>query len=766
MEITVLALLEPGPSFANVGWWLILFIVAFLIAMEVKRQQSAEKSPGGFRKANERRAEKTLTTRAPEDVTKDYMEVVLERDSVREPWGLVWHVQGYKAQRFLIAGLEPNSPAGSCRAQGLRGIRRGDELLSVNGKCQFQLMCQELARAEKLSLQFLKADVVLPLDESSDEDLCQPEPRSPSIQASAESDGQAIAESVEEEDEPSCGVSQPFSPSEVASLAASSGTTGATCAEPRGRDAAIKRADAPVKKKSRRHGAGHFSSSASGSGSGSEQASCASKCPSTDWEYMMDNRPGSLMTAELQGLSARDRPVPAAEMSHTNNVVIVAGSPVIALQTASALGTVVGGGVFHPMQNIRGRQQLPVLPSSQLAAAPMIHTDAMGQICPVVEQFVPQMAEVSPELQAVQAVPFPMSRQGSKESAGTGSATCGVIFEAEESLHARSGSAPPGGCCMELPTPPQAARKRTYRSGKKVRAKRTRAAIRAMQAAEAAEVAEAPAEVAPQKQPEAEVKGSAARSGSAPPSCHGGALKNPEPEEGKLYYKPRRRAGKKVRQRMEHAIARRREQALMAEAAENCRMVSDDEGAHAAPKRLARAARAKRADSPVSTVSTAISTAAATVSAVASTATASNTGSEGIMPRRSFYSRRPPLSGLPTMAEAAPEIVPPRASQRNSSRDARRNSASNAGGDVEEIIGRQVLLTGLVHAPQFNGHWGHVDGFDATSQRYVLRVFTGQPGAKPKIAKLRRDCFIVPKGEVPSEAGQPKAWQPSLRLGA
>jgi hypothetical protein len=31
---------------------------------------------------------------------------------------------------------------------------------------------KELARAEKLSLQFLKADVVLPLDESSDEDAC------------------------------------------------------------------------------------------------------------------------------------------------------------------------------------------------------------------------------------------------------------------------------------------------------------------------------------------------------------------------------------------------------------------------------------------------------------------------------------------------------------------------------------------------------------------------------------------------------------------
>ena len=32
--------------------------------------------------------------------SQDYMEVVLERDSVGEPWGLVWHVQGYKAQKL------------------------------------------------------------------------------------------------------------------------------------------------------------------------------------------------------------------------------------------------------------------------------------------------------------------------------------------------------------------------------------------------------------------------------------------------------------------------------------------------------------------------------------------------------------------------------------------------------------------------------------------------------------------------------------------
>eukprot|EP00438_Fugacium_kawagutii_P028651 Skav235435 [mRNA] locus=scaffold774:38371:39411:+ [translate_table: standard] len=301
---------------------------------------------------------------------------------------------------------------------------------------------------------------------------------------------------------------------------------------PRGRDAAMKRADAP---RASRRGAGHFSSSASGSGSGSEQASCASKCPSTDWEYMMDYRPSNLMDREI-------REIPS---SANNGIVIVAGSPVIALQTANALGTVVGGGVFHPM----GPQQLPVLTSSQLAAAPVIHTDAMGQMCPVADHFVPQIAEVPPELQVLQ-----FSRQGSAESSGNDSGEAVGVFEvSQDESHpiARSNSSPPGGCCIELPPAEPAVRvKRTYRSGKKVRAKRTRAAIRAQQAAEAAEAEEKKAPSG-NDQPEAkqEKTGSATRSGSAPPSCHGGALKAPEPEEGNLYYKPRRRAGKKVRQR-------------------------------------------------------------------------------------------------------------------------------------------------------------------------------------------------------------------------
>ena len=50
-------------------------------------------------------------------------------------------------------------------------------------------------------------------------------------------------------------------------------------------------------------------------------------------------------------------------------------------------------------------------------------------------------------------------------------------------------------------------------------------------------------------------------------------------------------------------------------------------------------------------------------------------------------------------------------------------------------------------ARQFNGHWGHVDGFDAKAQRYVLRVFI--PGAKPKIAAWPLGSTACVRGEAP-----------------
>ena len=66
---------------------------------------------------------------------------------------MVSHVMSYVVTRVLLRGLRP--------------LRRGDELMSVNGTCQFQSMRRQLARTDRVRLQFLKADVVLPLEHDS-----------------------------------------------------------------------------------------------------------------------------------------------------------------------------------------------------------------------------------------------------------------------------------------------------------------------------------------------------------------------------------------------------------------------------------------------------------------------------------------------------------------------------------------------------------------------------------------------------------------------
>ncbi|CAE7630894.1 unnamed protein product, partial [Symbiodinium pilosum] len=356
-------------------------IVAAVIARLIQLCNAPSGSESLPRQAAKRRTPSEDTSQAmdsivPEDISKDYVEVTLER-SRGQSWGLVWHVQAYESERFLIAGLEPKSPAGLLKdrqAQGLRPLRRGDELVSVNGTCYFQSMRRQLERAQKVRLQFLKADVVMPLECDSCESptaTTKPDPEtsldgstgSPSSQSQP---SQAVP--------PICEMVRPVQPSsptevEVAEVAGMQCSTAFCAVEHslpalpapdnipegmpesspplapatvRGRDIAVKRADVPnwckEKRKSRRHASageeeGRLSS---GSGSGSEQVSGESKCPSTDWEYMMDNRPGSLVHADL--LAPRE-PLSVSHSS-ASNVVIVAGSQAVALQTASALGTV------------------------------------------------------------------------------------------------------------------------------------------------------------------------------------------------------------------------------------------------------------------------------------------------------------------------------------------------------------------------------------------------------------------------------------------
>eukprot|EP00929_Paragymnodinium_shiwhaense_P075694 TRINITY_DN38728_c0_g1_i1.p1 TRINITY_DN38728_c0_g1~~TRINITY_DN38728_c0_g1_i1.p1 ORF type:complete len:1271 (-),score=240.67 TRINITY_DN38728_c0_g1_i1:89-3814(-) len=65
-----------------------------------------------------------------------------------------------------------------------------------------------------------------------------------------------------------------------------------------------------------------------------------------------------------------------------------------------------------------------------------------------------------------------------------------------------------------------------------------------------------------------------------------------------------------------------------------------------------------------------------------------------------------------------------------------------------EVIGKRVLITGLVRAPHFNNQWGRVEAYDASMQRYIVQVIldpaSGQAPGQPVMAKLKRENMIVP----------------------
>ncbi|CAE7609096.1 unnamed protein product [Symbiodinium sp. CCMP2456] len=803
METPALSTLMTGDVSSGVNWltcWTLVAacLIGAAVAWLAKRRNGTTHGgspPDGAAVRRSKRSEDTAQTfdsNVPEDISKDYMEITLERSQRSESWGFVWHVQAFEAQRFLIAGLEAKSPAGQLKdrqAQGLRPLRRGDELVSVNGVCHFQSMRRHLARAEKVRLQFLKADLVLPLEcDSCDCDsptaattkpgpvvAAQDSTRSPSSQPSQPSQTQP-------NDSQPADLSPTSPQGEVAEVAEVAGTQCSTafCAvehslpalpfpsdslrhvpdnipdsitQPapamvRGRDTAMKRADLPnwckEKRKSRRHAStgaeeeGRFSSNSSGSGS--EQVSGESKCPSTDWEYMMDNRPGSLLHTELatrepQAQSLHSMPRAGTVGLHGDfhagsNVVIVAGSQAMALQTG-ALSTVVGGGLFQALPQL---PQLPQLPLPQIPLLPQAHilsqapAEASG-LADYVQGFptrtarsgqvaMPQPTSSTSLSQALEVSKLPHASHGSHESHEPKRLPDLPVAQtevAETTAASRSGSAPPRSCFLvpEQPGPQkESGKKRTYRSGKRIRAKRTRAAQRAQvgvltgQAAQSGEgeAGEAGEAGEPPSRP---------RAGSAPAALRSLELRDSS-EKG--YYKPRRRAGKKVRQRMEHAIARRKEQALMAEAAENCRMVSDDEPEpNEAPVELRPVAK------PVPV--------------------------PHAKPSHACQKRADSPTSVSTCTTAAATMAHGRHTAQRPQRRASRTRAPNAGPELpgaSEIVGQRVLLTGLVHAPHFNGHWGYVDGFDTDQQRYIVRVFLGEPGTPPTVVTCLHGRICCP----------------------
>eukprot|EP00747_Dinoflagellata_sp_TGD_P216775 gnl/TRDRNA2_/TRDRNA2_89271_c0_seq1.p1 gnl/TRDRNA2_/TRDRNA2_89271_c0~~gnl/TRDRNA2_/TRDRNA2_89271_c0_seq1.p1 ORF type:complete len:498 (+),score=91.30 gnl/TRDRNA2_/TRDRNA2_89271_c0_seq1:221-1495(+) len=81
--------------------------------------------------------------------------------------------------------------------------------------------------------------------------------------------------------------------------------------------------------------------------------------------------------------------------------------------------------------------------------------------------------------------------------------------------------------------------------------------------------------------------------------------------------------------------------------------------------------------------------------------------------------------------------------------------------DSDELVGKRVLLTGLVRTTEFNGEWGRVEAFDAELQRYTVCVLL--ESGPPVLAKLRRENLIAPKtvalmfDEDGTEKATPKA---------
>jgi len=58
------------------------------------------------------------------------------------------------------------------------------------------------------------------------------------------------------------------------------------------------------------------------------------------------------------------------------------------------------------------------------------------------------------------------------------------------------------------------------------------------------------------------------------------------------------------------------------------------------------------------------------------------------------------------------------------------------------VLGKRVLVVGLIKAPAFNGEWGRVESYDAGLQRFIVRVL--RDSGPPLLAKLRRENLVVP----------------------
>jgi len=679
-----------------------------------------------------------------EDSRRKGLEVCLER-LPGEAWGFAWHSKAFCEQRLIVVGIDPDSPAGRWQLQrehqGLPTVQRGDELVCANEVAQHSSMQISLVVANKLRLKFLRAEGVadlargvvpkLEVKDACKEEVLKETPALPPLQPDtfAESDTDDLAETGSQNLLNYDGVPRNFwsyqrlprpLPAETADAApvdsqseqrapekllcekttvrsvpqrsrsdppAAPRRRGGMSSPPgydpgavphlftRSRTAGSR---SPVSKHSPQSALGrgplrHRGDARDGQivscGSESENASRSDQCPSTDWEYMMDNR------------AQQCQSMPDAAQ----------GGVVMMLALQPMLGGVLG----------QPGQHGPFVPAP--VGSPHV-SDASSTPPPLTSPKVPSMPATSSTQGAGLMVPMTMNHGFAAGSASAQNAQVmgwapawrsdGVPPRPEQGLQGLQASAssswlqPQSMTAEENTAPNLAARsgKKTYRAGQRLTARRLRAAQRAAELNQAL-----PSEPLPSPSPPSEP------SSEEPP---GGA---------EARTKPRRRAGVRVRRRREHAIARRREQ--------------EEQGDAPRPQ-------------PV-----------------------------GAVPPGPLPPRQEEVDGFDSPAELDQLLEgSPVSSQQWAASKRLRSQPRDYSNDPEhDVIGREVLINGLVHTPQLNGHWGRVADFDPVHRCYLVHAFVS--GSSPLALRLRRDAFVVPKTNPPSpDEIVEGVWQPSLRI--
>jgi hypothetical protein len=252
---------------------------------------------------------------------------------------------------------------------------------------------------------------------------------------------------------------------------------------------------------------------------------------------------------------------------------------------------------------------------------------------------------------------------------------------------------------------------------------------------------------------------------------------NAQSEEPTRRKKPTRRAGRRARHRRCHAAEARRlaEEAAAAAAGES---VADNAGLDPAvvPSMVgADVSKARPSAVAKAPCSNGASSSARSLGQygecegmVAALASASTTDAQpkqepvrrgGRPPKKSVLAAQaaasakvaatPDTRGLglsPTAEASRAESVVHSTGTSSSSRCDGKQVETLAGGvqegDPQEVLGKRVLVVGLIKQPAFNGEWGRVETYDSALDRFVVRVL--RDTGPPLLAKLRRENLLVP----------------------